>query len=197
MSHSQNDEEFHILEAVGDKHGAFLDIGAYDGKTRSNTLALIERGWSGVMVEPSPLVFPCLMAVHGSNHRLKLLQAPVGFTRGITGFWPSSDGVSTSNVKHYEKWRETAEFGNMMYAPQVTIEELFEYFAILRDDLTMVSIDTEGDSADLFLSWPFELSKPKVFCVEYDDRALELASFADSHGYIVTYKSNENVVLVR
>ena len=53
--YSQNNEQTYILEAFAEKSdGRFLDIGAYDAKLLSNTRALYERGWSGVMVEPSP-----------------------------------------------------------------------------------------------------------------------------------------------
>ena len=35
--YSQRDEELHILGYFGDKVGRFIDIGAYDGKSFSNT----------------------------------------------------------------------------------------------------------------------------------------------------------------
>src|SRR5690606_17058972 len=34
--------------------GYFVDVGANDGKTGSNSLYLEENGWSGVLVEPNP-----------------------------------------------------------------------------------------------------------------------------------------------
>jgi len=50
--HSQNDEERHILDAFrGRPEGNFLDIGAYDGITLSNTYCLALKGWSGVCAE--------------------------------------------------------------------------------------------------------------------------------------------------
>src|ERR1022692_1173497 len=41
--------------------GTFLDIGAWHPTIFSNTRALIERGWSGVIIEPSPGPFINLM----------------------------------------------------------------------------------------------------------------------------------------
>ena len=53
--YSQRDEEKYILEAFdGKTDGRFLDIGAWHPTVFSNTRALIEMGWSGVMIEPSP-----------------------------------------------------------------------------------------------------------------------------------------------
>jgi hypothetical protein len=46
MNYSQNDEETHIINKFKDKtSGTFLDIGAFNGRCASNTLALAERGW--------------------------------------------------------------------------------------------------------------------------------------------------------
>jgi FkbM family methyltransferase len=41
----------------GKREGFFLDIGAYDGKTYSNTYALEKMGWKGVCLEPLPDAF--------------------------------------------------------------------------------------------------------------------------------------------
>lgn len=44
------DEYFH-----GKRNGVFVDVGAYDGVTFSNTLMLgREGGWTGVCIEPLP-----------------------------------------------------------------------------------------------------------------------------------------------
>ena len=53
-NYSQNNEQDIILDYFGDFKGRFLDIGAYNGVDISNTRALLELGWSGVLVEPNP-----------------------------------------------------------------------------------------------------------------------------------------------
>lgn len=50
--YSQNDEEAIIMRYFANRTGRLLDIGAADGMTNSNSLALIERGWRAVLVEP-------------------------------------------------------------------------------------------------------------------------------------------------
>ncbi len=52
--YSQNEEEKYILEYFGDKVGTFADIGCNDCQTLSNTRALYELGWKGILVDASP-----------------------------------------------------------------------------------------------------------------------------------------------
>lgn len=59
--YSQNYEEKWIAEYFGDFRGRFLDIGANDGKTISNTYRLALDGWAGVYVEPSPAAYAKLL----------------------------------------------------------------------------------------------------------------------------------------
>ena len=55
-NYSQNNEQEIILNHFRERAtpGRFLDIGAYNGPDLSNTYALLELGWSGVLVEPNP-----------------------------------------------------------------------------------------------------------------------------------------------
>ena len=79
MKYSQKDEQDYILRAVeGIITGTFLDIGAYNGEDYSNTMCLVERGWSGIMVEPGLEAFQALLARHGRANNLKLIHATVG-----------------------------------------------------------------------------------------------------------------------
>ena len=55
--YSQHGEQAIILdyfEKQGIQQGRFLDIGANDGITFSNSYALVIRDWKGVAVEASP-----------------------------------------------------------------------------------------------------------------------------------------------
>lgn len=190
---SQSEEEKYILENV-DSAGVFLDIGAYDGKTFSNTFALVERGWRGVLVEPSLEAFSALLNLHGANPRLELVHALIGLKNDLIGFWDSPDAVSTTEEVNYERWKCAAVFRPKTWMEQVTIRELFWKFPWLAET-SVLSIDTEGTSASLLLAYPFDLSRPKIICVEYDNRGDELLKFAENLGYQLIYSNGENLVL--
>jgi hypothetical protein len=73
---SQLGQDKIVDEYLGGKgNGVFVDIGAYDGVTFSNTLMLErERGWTGICIEPLPDIFAELR----KNRRCICVQACIG-----------------------------------------------------------------------------------------------------------------------
>lgn len=74
--YSQNGEQLQVLKYFGSQRGTVLDVGANDGVLLSNSRALIELGWSAVLVEPAETAFAKLMEnnlVYGSG------KTPEGF----------------------------------------------------------------------------------------------------------------------
>ena len=82
ISYSQHGEDLEIAALLPDT-GWFLDIGAYRPMELSNTRLLYERGWSGVMFEPSPENMNYLIDEYGYDDRITLVQALVGVTAGV------------------------------------------------------------------------------------------------------------------
>lgn len=195
--YSQNNEESYILDAVASEtNRVLLDIGAHDGAFCSNTLRLIEIGWGGVLVEPSPDGFIQLLHRHGRNPNLILVQSLLMPHPGLYDFWHTPDAVSTTELDRYELWKNTATFDGHYYTAAVTWDQLMDRFPQL-DRLSFVSIDTEGTSPELFRAFPFHRVLPKCFVVEYDKAECDIMAIAKLHGYRSVYKSNENLVLVR
>src|SRR5271157_1849364 len=127
--YSQNREEEFIVDLLdaGKRTGHFLDIGAYDGKTFSNTLRLVELGWSGVCVEPSPTVFPALLKLHAGNERITLVNAAVTAANGFIDFWDAGgDAISTTDQAHRAKWaKDWRADDKKMIVYGVTFADLF------------------------------------------------------------------------
>ena len=196
--YSQNNEEQVILEIFGDFIGRFLEIGACDGKLVSNTLALVERGWSGVMVEPSPRAFMALQERHGGNGKLTLVHAAIGLDDCVIPFWddPTIGGYATTGEANRAKWQHLAGFKPPFYIPQIPVSRFGETESLLSGPFDFLSIDTEGTSADLFWAFPFDAVRPRVVCVEHDGRIAECLANAVRWGYREIDRNGENLVLV-
>jgi len=195
--YSQNGEQRVILEAFGGFVGNFLEIGACDGKLVSNTLALVERGWSGVMVEPSPRAFMALHERHGNNPKLTLVHAAVstGWEYGFSEFWDESTigGYSTTEESNRAKWQHLAKFPGPFWLPTIPMSAILSQFG---NNIDFLSIDTEGTSTDLFLEFPFGGVRPNVVCVEHDGRIDECLTQAHRWKYREMARNGENLVFV-
>ncbi|MDR1636657.1 MAG: FkbM family methyltransferase [Treponema sp.] len=75
----------------GKREGFFLDIGAYDGKTYSNTYALEQMGWKGVCLEPLPDAFARLR----QNRRCDCYNLAMSDTSGEAADFIRAAGVET------------------------------------------------------------------------------------------------------
>jgi len=190
--YSQDQEEKFLLEHFkGTPKGRFLDIGAYDPRTLSNTRALYERNWSGVMVEPSPKHFLNLWTEYGGDLRVVLLLAAVAVERRFAEFYPTDGPVGTIAVGSYEKWKGETTFGPKFLVPTVTIAELVNAFG----HFDFINIDAEGISVELFFQLPLKAMVPKAVCVEHNgERLVELGRFAQDNYYQQSWISQENAI---
>lgn len=199
QDYSQNGEQQHILRIFGDFVGRFLEIGACDGKLVSNTLALVEHGWSGVMVEPSPRAFVALQERHGDNPRLTLIHAAIGLDDCVIPFWddPTIGGYATTEEGNRAKWQHLAGFAKQpFYVPSIPVSRFAEVESLFSGPFDFVSIDTEGTSTDLFLAFPLGVIRPKVICVEHDGRIPECLARAQKFGYREVTRNGENLLFM-
>ena len=193
--YSQNQEERVILEHVNKGGGRVLDIGAFDGRTNSNSLALIELGWEAILVEPSPTAFLKLLELHGGNPKVTLINAAVGNERRMTKFHEIPGDQCSSVLDNEErKARNEGKQVRTFWAAQVTPSNLLNEVGISAD---VLSIDCEGQSVDVLYACPIRPWGTSVIIVEHDQRCVELSGWGREHGFQVKDLNAENIVLVK
>ncbi len=165
----------------------FLDIGAYDGIALSNTYALVLDGWSGVMIEGSPMTYE-LLKKNITQESVTLIHALVDVEESReVKFFDNTEATATMNIGNYEKWLKATPFHEctMMTTP---ISEILDEHGYAYD---LVSIDVEGGSADLFRWMSARMPDVKVWVVEHDGQDLQL------EGYQVLDRNGENLIFGR
>ena len=194
---SQNLEEQYILEYFKDiPTGRFLDVGAYNGKTFSNTHALALLGWGGVCIEASPKPFFDLMNLYKNNLNIELVQAMVipdtQDPRFILPFYDSyGDAVSTMDEEHRSKWAGTVNYRKIHVKP-ILINEIYTKFGTAYN---FVNVDVEGISLDVALG--MDLETPSMLCIEHDNKWSVVDQIKSIWEYEEIYKNGENVILVK
>jgi hypothetical protein len=199
MSYSQNNEEAVLLDYFGDKaDGTFLEIGAFHPTRHSNTRALIERGWSGVMVEMSPYGLVDLIESYKDNPRIRIVAGAVTINaQPPASVWlmpkdAENDGaISTTETWHRDKWAGRVSGKHIvMIAATISMTELMR---ILPPQIDLVSIDTEGTSAQIASAFDFDRFGVKAVVLEHDG-AQEIAMPAS---FRVAAINTENVIFLR
>lgn len=172
---SQYGEHQFILDHFKNRDPAalrFLDVGAFDGVSNSNTKPLADLGWSGMCVEPSPPAFCWLMKTHALNRRVELVNAavvagaylaPMQRLRRFhcnTADAHSADQMSTLSTAHRDKWE-----GHPFRDIWVPVIDWADIDQIRSGSFDFVNIDTEGTNLEVFQAMPF---RPEMVCVEAD-----------------------------
>lgn len=184
---SQHDEEKWVLRHAG-KPGKFLDVGANDGVTFSNTHALALNGWTGVCIEPSPYCLGPLIKTYPDVRNFTIIAAALGDKLGLIDFWSTDGMVSTTEKSAMDKWRKHSTF-RLIMMPQITWADV-----AALGPFQMINIDTEGTSLQLLDSMPVALKEAaRVVVVEHngDRNSLHVPA-----GWKQVYDSPENAVLV-
>lgn len=195
QDYSQDHEQEHILKVVGlITKGRFLDIGAYHPTQLSNTRALYELGWDGVMVEPSPAPMITLMKEYGRDPRIKLLSSIV--THKLEGGCQTmivDDGpYSTTDQQNFYKWHGHAGFYAQLMIPVIPLKALLNL-----GPFDFIDIDVEGGSKDLFIAMLDLQVTPKCVCVEYDSHRAEIEARAKASNYDRVFVNATNIIFAR
>lgn len=197
---SQRGEQAAILEAVKavplDGPPKFLDVGAADGVTLSNTHALFLLGWSGVVVDASPYAIAALVENYRQHagQRIEIVDMAVG-DPGLRRFHLTRDMVSTLNPANHDLWKDAAAFtptNKVVVAPRTAWGLLGALGPFL-----VVSIDVEGGSREMFEAMPPSELGAEVVIVEHDGKIEEVAAEGRRRGFWCALTTAENCVLRR
>lgn len=201
MAYSQNNEESIILDYFKDFTGAFIDIGANDGKTFSNTRALAERGWKGVLVEPSPKAFEKLKSLYDGHKGFYLYPFAVTDHNGKKMLQESGSLCTASDVGLVSTFHdhEKARFSkSVRYSPvEVKAFRWKTFLNRLRvKGFDMVSMDVEGDEMNILPE--MDLSKVRLIVIEWNSKPeLKIEYEKYLQGFNLIYTSGENLIYAR
>lgn len=190
--HTQNDEAQIIARYFAGRTGRFLDVGAHDGETFSNSRGLVLAGWSGVLVEPAPGPFLSMLDRYGGNPSITLINAAVADVPGLVTFHESGgDMVGSINDAHAERWSSAVKFRDYTLCA-ITPAQLLSRVGTAFD---FISLDVEGGSADLFHAMLAAGATADCWCIEHDGRADEILRAAAMLGMDELGRNAENIIV--
>ena len=198
--YSQNNEDAEVIKYFGDKVGTFIDIGANDGITLSNSRALVELGWTGAFVEPSPTSFNRLKENYKGIDGLYFYNYALGVTNGELEFWDSETHLNQgdhgllSTLSEDEKMRWKDQKYNKIKVECFRWRTFLNRLKIKQFDF--ISLDAEG--LDLEILNQIDLRGTSCVCVEWNSVSGLKHEFDKLMiGFRLIYTSPENLIYAR
>ena len=180
--HSQVGQDRFLLENFfrGKRGGVFVDIGAYDGETLSNTL-FFERsmGWTGLCVEPLPAAFAKLKATRKAiceNVSVANFEGEAEFVETDDRTGPN-EKMFSGLAANFDP-RQSQRIAAMGQSRTTRIVPVTKFSTLLAKhslfDIDYCSIDTEGSELAILSDFDPKRFRIKVLTIEnnWDDEAL-------------------------
>jgi FkbM family methyltransferase len=201
MNYSQNNEQEIIQDYFKDHKGTFLDIGANDGITLSNTHALALNGWKGYCIEPSPIAFGKLCYLYTLsdikciNVAITQKDGPIKFYESGTHLNQGDTSLLSSVVKsETTKWKKTTDFKEIE-VDGLTWESFMDKFE--PGVIDFLSIDAEGLDLDILKQIDLAEIKCKMICIEWNsDLSIrkKISQYLNGFGLKLVSVNYENLI---
>lgn len=172
------------------KNGVFLDIGAHDGMSFSNTYFFEkELGWKGICFEPLPHLFKKLQECRDCI----CINACVSSIEGTVPFLhlDSCDEMLSGMSGTYDQrqlntvMNDIAQFGGsckVLQLPAVKLNVILKQYNMYHVDF--LSLDTEGSELDILRSIDFDHITIDVITVENNFNEPYVKEFLESKGFV-------------
>lgn len=168
------------------RNGVFVDVGAYDGVTGSNSLFFeVFRGWSGLLIEPVPTHLERIQgwrsaqalghAIGAENDQEEFMTVRQGFTQ-MSGFLDEYDPEALARVRAHPEHKE-----RVTRLPRRKLGDILAEEGIEQVDL--LSMDLRGGAAEIIAGLDLEACQIEVFCIDNPSHDASLHKLMKSRGY--------------
>jgi FkbM family methyltransferase len=206
LTHSTNGEDdalFAYFKGQGINNGRFLDIGASNGITLSNTHLFALAGWKGICIDANAQELFNLNTLYWDNPNIEIVEGCISDSHGLKEFWNAkSANISTSSKRMQDRGRERTGARKCLVAG-FTLHDIWERFG---DQYDFINIDLEDGSLPIMRGLPDNvLDHSKAICVEHldprwyfgENEEAEIKAWGETKGFKFFMRTDENVLLVK
>ncbi len=190
--YSQNGEQASILNYFTNhhpRHRYLVDVGAFGGQS-SNTMALLNGGWSGLLIDANPLrVNTIVRDFHGLDIRVVCV--------GIVGESPGMGEIHMHMVDEHcslkKDWQPQSRAEWSVTIATMTLQDVLDSCDV-PCDFDFLSIDAEGMDESIMTSFLRDGAyRPKLIVTE-DASYKDADSVFEKYGYTCILKVGGNLM---
>lgn len=148
--------------------GFFVEIGAYDGITHSNTYHLVQRGWKGFYVEPIQEYYNACIKTHEGNNQVNIYNFLISDYDGFGKIFKAGEGSSADEdtinfmIEKNMTWATGASDKAIEELPCLKLSTFLDKTKC-PIDIDLLVIDTESYEWKVIQS--LDLNKYNVRCI--------------------------------
>lgn len=200
--YAQNLEDKFVHEYFGNYKGNLLEIGANTGTFLSNSLALINLGWSATLLEPGETCVD-LMYLHEKNDKVTVHNFGIGDKNTYSIFYESGahvPGGSDKGLVSTVDFEETKRWSGVEYKKTEILLKTFETFyeGIGKPKFDFISIDAEGFDWIILQQIDLEVVGCRCLIIEWNGNPELSTKFTQyCKGFKLAHINNENLIFVK
>lgn len=172
-----------------------VDVGANDGEKFSNSRALIQMGWAGILVEPNPHTFQKLKTLYKDVNNVAIAELALSNFIGTTKLYADHEGIeglslgSTIETEENEWSEKVINRSSHVDVNTDILSNLVMKTGWVDRNFALLSVDTEGH--DLEVLEGLGHFRPSVIITErhmWDlNKALSKQALLTSYGYVFAH----------
>jgi FkbM family methyltransferase len=173
--------------------GTFVEVGAYDGESFSNTSCLADSGWKGIYVEPVRDYYLQCSERHRNNN-VEVINCAIGSEESEVDIY-IGDALSTLDIEHVKIFSEIEWSKEQKFIKDkintIRLDTLLSKYNV-KSRFEVLVVDVEGREEDVFSSFDINYWQPKMIIVELVD---EHDSFQEYHNCTSSHKKLRNFII--
>lgn len=164
------------------RDGVFVEVGAYDGDSFSNTSGLADAGWAGHYIEPVPRFAAMCEARHARNPGVRVHNFAIGAEDGmvelsVAGPMSSACGDEIEAFKSSRVFELFRKFGWAHTTKEVVKVKTIPLNTLLEREhvpsgFDVLVVDTEGMEWQVMSSFNLGHFRPKLVIIEIQVRGV-------------------------
>ncbi len=159
LSFSQYGEDLILPHMGAQNRGFYVDVGAYQPRSKSNTYKLYLKGWSGITIEPNPDVATSFKRVRPRDTHLSI---------GISNF--ESELVyykfAEANCNSFApEWAERFKVQEKVPIKCLPLTNVLDQYC-RNQHIDLLSVDCEGHDMEVLQSLDWARYRPTVVIIE-------------------------------
>ena len=205
--YSQYGEEEVILNYFKSENSdqlSFLDIGANDGTSFSNTRKIAIDGWSGVCLEPAPASYSKLRGLYNGSDRVFALNYGISDVDGElefhdSGNWDGRDDTPPSilgTLDPAQKLRFSGMNWNVIKCVFKTFDNFLGVSPIKKFDF--INIDVEGHDWTVLNQMDLRHLGCRMICLEHNSDSYRIGlyeGYCRAYGMFEVYRNQDNIIM--